>query len=113
MIDGAKALAAGIKKVLGDDAVVQRCRLRKRRNVAGHLPKELAGTIDKRLALIFAQPDADKELDAAKRLANELEADRGSLGSTGRSSEPADGAIGQPCHILLAHGVIVVRKPNI
>ena len=28
-------------------------------------------------------------------------------------SEPADGAIGQPCHILLAHGVIVVRKPNI
>ncbi len=85
MIDGAKALAAGIKKVLGDDAVVQRCRLRKRRNVAGHLPKELAGTIDKRLALIFAQPDADKELDAAKRLANELEADRGSLGSARRS----------------------------
>ncbi len=75
VIDGAKALAAGIKKVFGDDAVVQRCTLHKRRNVAGHLPKELAGSIDKRLALIFAQPHAAKGLDAARRLANELEAD--------------------------------------
>jgi putative transposase len=75
VIDGAKALAAGIKKVFGDDAVVQRCTLHKRRNVAGHLPKEVAGPIDKRLALIFAQPHAAKGLDAARRLANELEAD--------------------------------------
>jgi putative transposase len=75
VIDGAKALAAGIKKVFGDDAVVQRCTLHKRRNLAGHLPKELAGAIDKRLALIFAQPDPTKGLDAAKRLAKELEAD--------------------------------------
>ena len=48
-IDGAKALAAGIKKVFGDDAVVQRCVLHKRRNVEGYLPKELGGTVDKRL----------------------------------------------------------------
>jgi putative transposase len=75
VIDGAKAVAAGIKKVFGDDAVVQRCTLHKRRNVAGHLPKERAGSIDKRLALIFAQPHAAKGLDAARRLANELEAD--------------------------------------
>ena len=75
VIDGAKALAAGIKKVFGDQAVVQRCTLHKRRNLAGHLPKELAGAIDKRLALIFAQPDAAKGLDAARRLAKELEAD--------------------------------------
>ena len=32
VIDGAKALAAGIKKVFGDHAVVQRCTLHKRRN---------------------------------------------------------------------------------
>ncbi len=75
VIDGAKALAAGIKKVFGDHAVVQRCTLHKRRNLAGHLPKELAGAIDKRLALIFAQPDPAKGLDAARRLAKELEAD--------------------------------------
>ncbi len=40
VIDGAKALAAGVAKVFGASARVQRCTLRKRRNVAGHLPKD-------------------------------------------------------------------------
>jgi putative transposase len=75
VIDGAKALAAGIKKVFGDAAQVQRCTLHKRRNLDGHLPQELAGVVDRRLAVIFAQPDAAKGLEAAKRLAKELEAD--------------------------------------
>jgi transposase-like protein len=75
VIDGAKALAAGIKKVFGDTAQVQRCTLHKRRNLDGHLPKELAATVDRRLALIFAQPDANKGLAAAKSLAKELEAE--------------------------------------
>jgi transposase-like protein len=75
VIDGAKALAAGIAKVFGDHAVVQRCTLHKRRNVAGHLGKDVARVIDKRLALIFAQPDAAKGLAAARALASELEAD--------------------------------------
>ena len=75
VIDGAKALAAGIKKVFGETAKVQRCVLHKRRNLDGHLPKELAAVIDKRLALIFAQPDAAKGLAAAQALAKELEAD--------------------------------------
>jgi putative transposase len=75
VIDGAKALAAGVKKVFDDAAQIQRCTIHKRRNVAGHLPKEMAGTVDRRLAVIFAQPNPDKGLDAAKRLAKELEAD--------------------------------------
>jgi putative transposase len=75
VIDGAKALASGIKKVFGDEALVQRCTIHKRRNLTGHLPKEMAATIDRRLAVIFAQPDAQKGLDAALRLATELEAD--------------------------------------
>jgi transposase-like protein len=75
VIDGAKALAAGIKKVFGEAAQVQRCVLHKRRNLEGHLPKELAEVVDKRLGIIFAQPDAAKGLDAAKALARELDAD--------------------------------------
>jgi len=75
VIDGAKALAAGIRKVFGEAAKIQRCVLHKRRNVEGHLPKELAGTIDKRLGIIFSQPDATKGLAAAKALAKELDAD--------------------------------------
>ena len=75
VIDGAKALAAAIQKVFGEAALIQRCTLHKRRNVAGHLPKEAARVLDKRLAVIFAQPDAKKGLAAARRLAAELEGD--------------------------------------
>jgi transposase-like protein len=75
VIDGAKALAAGVHKVFGEKARVQRCTLHKRRNLRDHLPKELGETIDKRLAVIFAQPDAQKGLEAARRLASELQAD--------------------------------------
>jgi transposase-like protein len=75
VLDGAKALAAGVRKVFGDEAVVQRCTLHKRRNVKDHLPKELGATVDRRLAVTFAQPDAAKGLEAARRLARELESD--------------------------------------
>ena len=40
ILDGAKALRAGVKAVFGGDAKVQRCRNHKMRNVMGHLPKE-------------------------------------------------------------------------
>jgi putative transposase len=75
VIDGAKALAAGVAKVFGEKAVVQRCTLHKRRNVKGHLPAELGQKVDRRLALVLANPDPAKGLDAAKRLAAELRAD--------------------------------------
>jgi putative transposase len=75
VLDGAKALAAAVKKVFGAQALVQRCTLHKRRNLVGHLPKELAGSVDKRLATIFADPDPDRALSSARRLATELQAD--------------------------------------
>jgi transposase-like protein len=75
VLDGAKALAAGVKKVFGDQATVQRCTLHKRRNVVGHLPKELGASIDKRLATIFSDPDGARGLANARRLAAELDAD--------------------------------------
>lgn len=40
ILDGAKALRAGVKAVFGGDAKVQRCRNHKMRNVIGHLPKD-------------------------------------------------------------------------
>ncbi|MGH8935606.1 MAG: transposase, partial [Acidimicrobiia bacterium] len=75
VIDGAKALAAGVRKVFGPQALVQRCVLHKRRNVAGHLPDELARSVDWRLARAFSNPDWRKGLEAARRLAAELRAD--------------------------------------
>ena len=73
VIDGAKALAAGVRKVFGDQALVQRCTLHKRRNVADHLPKDQAGFVDRKLPRAFANPDADAGLRAAKDLARILE----------------------------------------
>src|SRR3989304_865634 len=56
VIDGAKALAAGVRKVFGAAALIQRCTLHKRRDVAGYLGKELAGRGDRRPAAAFAPP---------------------------------------------------------
>jgi putative transposase len=72
VIDGAKALAAGVRKVFGDHAFVQRCTIHKRRNVKDHLPDELAHSIDWRLARAFNHPDPTKGLDTARRLAADL-----------------------------------------
>lgn len=60
--------------MFGDHALIQRCTLRKRRNVKGHLPDELARTIDVRLSRAFHHPDPVKGLDSARRLAAELKA---------------------------------------
>jgi putative transposase len=38
VLDGAKALSAAVREVFGDKALIQRCTLHKRRNVADHLP---------------------------------------------------------------------------
>ncbi len=46
VIDGAKALRQAIDTVYGADNPVQRCRNHKRRNVRGHLPKDLARQVD-------------------------------------------------------------------
>jgi putative transposase len=73
VIDGAKALAAGVRKVFGDQALVQRCTLHKRRNLADHLPKDQAPWVDRKLAKAFANPDADAGLRAAKDLARSLD----------------------------------------
>lgn len=75
VIDGAKALATAVRKVFGEQALIQRCTLHKRRNVAAYLPKELASRIDRRLAQAFSQPDPAVGLARAKAIAAGLEAD--------------------------------------
>jgi putative transposase len=54
VIDGAKALRAGIERVFGSRAEVQRCQIHKRRNVKEHLPKNAQGDTDRRLRNAYA-----------------------------------------------------------
>lgn len=63
------------RAVFGEQAQIQRCTLHKRRNVAGYLPRELAGRIDRRLAQAFSQPEPATGRARAKAIAAKLEAD--------------------------------------
>lgn len=73
VLDGSKALAAGVKKVFGDKALVQRCTLHKRRNVGDHLPKDQRRFIDAKLGKAFANRDAVAGLGTARELAKAME----------------------------------------
>ena len=73
VIDGAKALSAAVREVFGAKAVIQRCTLHKRRNVADHLPSKERAWVDARLVKAFAHPDPDTGLANAKSLAAQLD----------------------------------------
>jgi transposase-like protein len=74
VIDGAKALASGVKKVFGRRAIVQRCVLHKRRNVASYLPDDLARVTDTKLARAFNDTDPARGKRVAEGIARQLEA---------------------------------------
>ena len=109
VIDGGKALAAGIKRVFGKHAVVQRCVLHKRRDVADYLAPELARRIDRQLKAAFNDADAARGLKVAKGLAAQLEREHPSAAaSLARGTRrhvhraPARG-VGPPRPVLVVH----------
>jgi len=69
VLDGAKALAKGVRRVFGDRALVQRCTVHKRRNVADHLPERERELIDAKLVRAFTHPDPELGERAARELA--------------------------------------------
>src|SRR3954462_13263620 len=60
VLDGAKALAAGVKEVF-DKPVIGRCQLHKLRNVRDHLPENMRGPVEKRMRKAY---HADSALEA-------------------------------------------------
>lgn len=74
VLDGAKALRKAVTMVLGEQGLVQRCRIHKLRNVLDQLPEEKKAQAGWRLRGAWANKDpkgAEKEL---RRTANWLEA---------------------------------------
>jgi putative transposase len=57
VLDGAKALSAAVREVFGDKALIQRCTLHKRRNVADHLPDKDKAWVDAKLVKAFTHPE--------------------------------------------------------
>ena len=72
VIDGAKALAAGVREVF-DHPVIQRCQLHKLRNVQDHLPKALASTIAKKMRKIYHLENALEAEAELEELTRQLE----------------------------------------
>ena len=73
VFDGAKALSAAVREVFGAKALIQRCTLHKRRNVADHLPDKEQAWVDAKLVKAFGHPDPDQGLCNAKHLAAQLD----------------------------------------
>ena len=73
VVDGSKALDQAVRAVFGSLALIQRCGLHKRRNVASHLAKEEQQWVDRRLARAFNHCDPSTGLRLAKDLARQLE----------------------------------------
>ena len=72
-IDGSKALRKAVGDVFGDRAVVQRCQLHKRRNVADHLPDAMRKRIDTAMAEAYRSKDPKKAKKLLQNLARVLE----------------------------------------
>lgn len=62
VLDGAKALRAGVKRVWGRHAVIQRCQIHKRRNVEAHLAKKHHEELRQRLNTAYSGNDYDESL---------------------------------------------------
>jgi putative transposase len=70
VLDGGKALGAAVRAVFGANALIQRCRRHKERNVTDHLPEAERPLMQRRLRSAWANPDPDHaqhELEALAR----------------------------------------------
>ncbi len=66
ILDGGKALFAGVRHAAGKAAIVQRCQVHKVRNVIGHLPEEHHGHVRQKLHSAYGMreyADARRGLD--------------------------------------------------
>lgn len=75
VIDGAKALRAGIEEVFGANQPVQRCRNHKMRNVMDELPKEQQAQTLNLMRAAWKVSDADEGMKRMEQLARFLEHD--------------------------------------
>ncbi len=74
VLDGSKALRAGVERVFGSRAEVQRCQTHKRRNVKDYLPKECQADYDRRIRNAYAMRNYADAKAALEKIVRQLEA---------------------------------------
>jgi putative transposase len=73
VLDGAKALHAAVKRVWGQNGVIQRCQIHKKRNVQEHLPQKHWEELSRQLNVAYHETDYDQALKGLKTTARWLE----------------------------------------
>lgn len=73
VIDGGKGIRKGLRDVLGDKAVVQRCQVHKRRNVLDHLPEHRRTHVGRVLRDVYRSTTADTGRKRLRALASWLD----------------------------------------
>ena len=73
VLDGARALVKAVREHAGEEALIQRCQLHKRRNVVGHLREEDRQAVEARLAAAYALRSTEEAQQALEQLHRELQ----------------------------------------
>jgi putative transposase len=73
VIDGSKALRAGVECVFGDRVEVQRCQIHKRRNVREYLPENCQRDYDRRMRNAYAMNNSTEAKAALEKIFRQLE----------------------------------------
>jgi putative transposase len=73
VIDGSKALARAIRDHWGERALIQRCQVHKRRNVAEHLPEQARGRVMGEMKKAYDSASASEAKSRLERLARSIE----------------------------------------
>lgn len=73
VVDGSKALAAAVRAVWGEKALIQRCVCHKARNVLEKLPRSMQGLVKRRLGRAWGEAEADTAALSLQALAERLE----------------------------------------
>ncbi len=72
VLDGAKALHAGVKRVWGRKAIIQRCQVHKKRNVMAHVSQEHQEEVEQALHDAWSESDYDAAEAKLNRLVRRL-----------------------------------------
>jgi len=73
VMDGSKALRAGVERVFGEQAEVQRCQIHKRRNVKEYLPENCQKDYDRRMRNAYAMNNYADAKEALEKIFRQLE----------------------------------------
>jgi len=78
VLDGSKALHAAARRIWGQNAVIQRCQVHKKRNVKAHVPEKHWPELDRRLGTAYQESDyeaAKQSLEGTAKWLNRINPD--------------------------------------